>query len=86
MANQHESGDHTVQCENCGAIASDQASYCANCGSSLKGSDTTQTAGRLAVNGRVLAYDWKTTSGVISGDDTPSVRATGLLTARRSWE
>ena len=60
-----------MTCPKCGHDTQEGAAYCSQCGASLQ-SDAGESApsGRKrSLSGRVLAFDWKASSGVISGAD-----------------
>ena len=58
-------------CPHCQEEIEDGSSFCSLCGKQLLSESPVQDSGAAAqsTKGRVLAFDWKTASGVISGDD-----------------
>ena len=61
-----------MECVQCGSEIQEGASFCSSCGASQGQSHDTSEATlgrRRALRGKVLDYDWKTNTGVISGDD-----------------
>ena len=59
-------------CETCRKESPADAAFCSHCGTSLEQRDTRDqrpSGRRPAIRSRVLAFDWKTNTGAISGDD-----------------
>ena len=58
-------------CPHCQEEIEDGSIFCSLCGKQLLSESPVQDSGAAAqsTKGRVLAFDWKTASGVISGDD-----------------
>lgn len=61
-----------MRCSNCGNEVGQDANYCIQCGEGLsKSADNygEQSKSTPAMKGRILAFDWRVSEGVISGDD-----------------
>ena len=61
-----------MECAKCGSELVDGAVFCSRCGASRAQQDAvsgSSTRRQRAIKGRILDYDWKTNSGVISGED-----------------
>ena len=58
-------------CQHCQEEIEDGSIFCSLCGKQLLSESPVQDSGAAAqsTKGRVLAFDWKAASGVISGDD-----------------
>ena len=58
-------------CPNCERETPENSNYCSICGTTLASNDNQHDLGAevRATRGKVLAFDWKSASGVISGDD-----------------
>ena len=75
----HEAAD--VRCPKCGNLESQSSTYCPACGVRLNEPATNgeaTTASTQTLKGRVLAFDWRVGTGVISGDDRKKYQFAGM--------
>ena len=69
-----------MYCPNCGHEAGQASIYCARCGRRLGNpptGDEESSKSTPAMKGRVVAFDWRSVTGIISGDDGNRYRFTG---------